>query len=457
MVHRAGPDLRRGMTLVHATALVVGGMLGTGVYLRSALMAQQVGSAPLVLLAWLAAGLVSMAGALTYAELAARLPRTGGEYVFLREAFGPVPAFLFGWTRTLVGAASQAAVAVAFATFLGSLVPPLASWTGAVAGAAVAVLTGINCVGVVAGARVQTGLTAAKVVALTALVGGALAFAPEAPLARLVDIAPQADAPGPGLAAFGAAMVGALWAYAGWNNLPMTAGEIVDPVRTLPRAIVGGALAVTALYLAVNAVYFLVLPFAEVAASNSVAHPQAPAVGVKAAQVFLGPAGASALMVAFCVSAFGTLNGMLLTTARISFAMARDGLLPARLGDVGRRSRAPVVAIAGLGALTLALAVVGTLDRLATSATLGYWVFHTLCGAALFRLRRRDPAGAPVAAFRVPGYPVVPALFVACGAWLLASSLWTSPLEARWVLAVLASGVPAYLMFARRRPGSVLS
>jgi APA family basic amino acid/polyamine antiporter len=456
MAQSPGPDLRRGMTLLHATALVVGGMLGTGVYLRSALMAQQVGSAPLVLLAWLAAGLVSMTGALTYAELSARLPRTGGEYVFLREAFGPLTAFLFGWTRTIVGAASQAAVAVAFATFLGSLVPPLAAWAAAVAAAAVGAITGVNCLGVVAGARVQTALTAAKVVALGGLIGGALVFAPDVSLARLVDLAPQGPASAPGVAAFGGAMVGALWAYAGWNNLPMTAGEIVDPVRTLPRAIIGGALGVTALYLAVNAVYFVVLPFDAVATANSVAHPQAPAVGVKAAQGFLGGAGASVLLVAFCVSAFGTLNGMILTTARIGFAMARDGLLPARLGVVGGRTRAPVVAIAGLGALTAVLALVGTLDRLATGATLGYWVFHTLCGLALFALRRRATDAAP-GAFRVPGYPIVPAVFVACGSWLLISSLWTSPIEARWVLAVLASGVPAYLMFARRRPGSVLS
>jgi APA family basic amino acid/polyamine antiporter len=445
----AAIELHRGMTPVHAFALVVGGMLGTGVYLRSALMAQQVGSAPLVLLAWLAAGVLSMAGALTYAELAARLPRTGGEYVFLREAFGPATAFLFGWTRTIVGAASQAAVAVAVGTFLASLMPPLGPWKAVVAVTAVAVLTGINCLGVVAGARAQTALTAAKVVALAGLIGGALAFAPDASLARLADASPTGGDGTGGLSAFGAAMVGALWAYAGWNNLPMAAGEIVNPTRTMPRAIVTGALTVTALYLTVNAVYFVVLPFTAVAASNSVAHPHAPAVGVRAAEVFLGPAGASVLMAAFCVSAVGTLNGMILSTARISFAMARDGLLPALLGQVSPSTRAPVAAIVGLGGLTAILAAVGSLDRLATAATLGYWIFHTLCGIALFTLRRRDGAP-PQHAFRVPGYPVVPAVFVACGLWLVISSLWTTPLEARWAFGVLASGVPAYFVIRRK-------
>lgn len=446
------PALRRGLTLVHAVALVVGTMVGTGIYLRPALMAQQVGSAPLVLLAWLAAGLLSMAGALTYAELASRLPQTGGEYVFLRQTFGPFTAFLFGWTRTIVGAASQAAVAVAIATFVGALVPSLASWRQAVAALAVAVLTAINCAGVVVGGRTQATLTAVKVGALVALVALALALAPDVTPWRLVEM--PAGGAAVTASGFGAAMVGALWPYAGWNNLPMTAGEIVNPTRTIPRAIVGGALGVTALYLLANAVYFMALPFDEVASSNSVAHPDAPAVGVKLAQVVLGPSAASMLLVAFAVSAFGTLNGMLLSTARIGFAMARDGLLPSAWSHVNERSRAPVGAILALGALTVALAVAGSIDRLATSAMVGYWVFHTLCGLALFKLRRRTPEAAPDG-FRVPGYPLVPALFILGGAWLVANSARATALEARWAFGVIACGVPAYLLLARKSSADV--
>jgi APA family basic amino acid/polyamine antiporter len=441
-------ELRRGLTLVHATALVVGTMLGTGVYLRSAVMAQQLGSAPLVLLAWLAAGLLSLAGALTYAELAARLPRTGGEYVFLREAFGPFAAFAFGWTRTLVGAASQAAVAVAIATFLAALLPWLGAWKPAVAVAAVAALTAINCAGVLAGAWMQTVLTTVKVVALLGVVGGALLFAEEPAIAPLSDLA--AGTSRPGLSAFGAAMIGALWPYAGWNNLPMTGGETVNPGRTLPRAIVGGTLGVTVLYLCANAAYFMVLPFEQVATSNSTAYPDAPALGVRVVQMALGPSGAAILTAAFAVSALGTLNGLLLATARVGFAMARDGLLPAALGRVSPGSRAPVTAILLLGGLTAALAAAGTIDQLATSAIVGYWMFHTLCGVALFRLRRTDGLAGGAAAFKVPLFPAVPGLFVACGGWLVVNSLWTSPVEARWAFGVLASALPAYFLFRRK-------
>jgi APA family basic amino acid/polyamine antiporter len=443
------PELRRALTFLPCFAVVVGGMLGTGVYLRSALMAQQVGSAPLVLAAWAAAGALSMAGALTYAELAARLPRTGGEYVFLHEAFGARTAFVFGWTRIIVGSASQAAVAVAFATFLSTLTPALAGLKPAMATAAIVVLTTLNCLGIVAGGRAQTVLTTAKVVAVCGLIVGALVFAPNVSLDGLAAEMPGPAAGQGSLGSFGAAMLGALWAYAGWANLPMAAGEVIAPERTLPRAIVGGALAVTAIYVAVNAMYFLVLPFEHVATANSVSHPDAPSVGARAAQAFLGREATSVLLVAFAVSAFGTLNSMLLTTARIGYAMARDGWLPAAIAHVSPASGAPVVAIAGLGALTIVLALMGSLDRLATGATLGYWVFHVACGLALFILRRRD-AGAGPSRFRVPGFPVVPGVFVAAGALLVGTSFWTSPIEARWVSAVVVTGMAASRVFRRK-------
>ena len=447
-MHVSSGELRRALTFVPSYALVVGGMLGTGVYLRSALMAQQVGSAPLVLVAWAAAGVLSMAGALTYAELASRVPLTGGEYAFLREAFGPRWAFLYGWTRTVVGSASQAAVAVAFATFLSSLSTDLLPFKTVVAVAAVALLTALNCAGVVAGGRAQTILTTAKVLSVAGLVGGALAFSSDVSMAGLFE-APEGHAAAPAIPAFGAAVIGALWAYAGWANLPMAAGEVVDPARTLPRAIVAGTLTVTAIYLLVNMTYFLVLPFDAVATSNSVAHPSAPAVGAKTAQAFLGPAASSVLLVAFAVSAVGTLNGMLLTTARIGFAMARDGWLPAVVGSVAAGSAAPVAALVGLGVLTVLLVLVGSLDRLATGATLGYWAFHVLCGVALFVLRARGGLGGGPA-FQVPGYPIVPGLFVGSGVLLITASFWTTPVEAAWVSGVILSGAVASRLFQRK-------
>jgi APA family basic amino acid/polyamine antiporter len=335
---------------------------------------------------------------------------------------------------------------VGFATFLSSLSPALMPFRTALAVAAVTLLTALNCLGVVAGGRAQTLLTAAKVGAIVVLVGGALALSPLVPLEDVMS--PQV-AEVPSMAAFGAAMVGALWAYAGWANLPMAAGEVVDPARTLPRAIVAGTLTVTVIYLLVNATYFLVLPFEDVASSSSVAHPDAQAVGAKAAQAFLGPAATSALLLAFAVSALGTLNGMLLTTARIGFAMARDGWLPAPIGAVAARSAAPVAALVGLGLLTVVLVAAGSLDRLATGATLGYWVFHVLCGCALFVVRARSGETAGHV-FRVPWYPIVPGVFVGSGALLIAASLWTAPVEAAWVAGVIATGVIASHLFRRK-------
>jgi APA family basic amino acid/polyamine antiporter len=248
-------ELVRGLNLSATTSLVVGTIIGTGIFLKSAKMAQAVGTPSLVLLAWVAAGLLSLAGALSYAELGAMLPAAGGEYVYLRAAYGDLPAFLFGWMRLMVGSTgSIASYAAGFAIFLAALVP----------------LSAINCLRVAFGGRVQFVFTVAKVLAIAAIVAGAFFFAPSATWEHLRT--PVDARSWSGLSAFGAAMLAALWAYDGWNNLPMAAGEVKDPGRNIPRGLILGMFIVLAVYLLVNLAYCYALPIAEIASSSSPSH-----------------------------------------------------------------------------------------------------------------------------------------------------------------------------------------
>ena len=342
-------QLVRGLTLTDTTALVVGTVIGTGVFIKSAIMAQDAGSPLLVLAAWVAAGLLSLAGALSYAELGAMLPQAGGEYVYLRQSYGQLAAFLFGWMRFVVaGSGSIAILGVGFATFLSAIVPMGTAWTETtynalgrtmhwqfgltqvVAIAAIVFFAIINCLTVVVGGRVQTALTVLKVAGIAIVVLGIAVWSKTADWAHL---AAPSSAPSGGAAAFGLAMLAALWAYDGWNNMPMAAGEVKDPGRNVPRALIGGMVAVMAIYCAANLAYFYALPWADVLSSNSTAHRDALPVATKAAQTAFGEGGGKLMSIAFVLSALGALNGATLTGARVPFAMARDGLFPGRGRD----------------------------------------------------------------------------------------------------------------------------
>jgi basic amino acid/polyamine antiporter, APA family len=467
---RQPAQLVRGLGALDAVSLVVGTVIGTGVFLKSAIMAQLVGTPMLVLAAWIAAGLVSLAGALTYAELGAMLPETGGEYVFLRAAYGRAVAFQYGWMRAIVGASASAAVATGLATFLGSLVSLGGDWArvdlsfaghlihwafGArqlVAVAAIAGVAFVNCVGVTAGGRTQTVLAAIKVTAvlliIVAVFGGSGAGtwghfrAPASP--------PPAAVSGlGGPAAFGAAVVAALWAYTGWSYLPIAAGEIRDPQRTVPRAIIGGMLIVIALYVVVNAAYAYALPTAAIATASSTAYPNAPAVATKAVATFLSAGAGRAVTTIFIISALGTLNGSMLTTPRVAFAMARDGQFFSAFGTLGTRSHAPVFSIATYAAVAGILAASGTYDQLTDLTVFAYAIFYVLTAASLFVLRRTKPDA--VRPYRTIGYPWVPLVFVIASGWLVINMVHTNPLEAWLVLVLLACGVPAYLAFSTSR------
>jgi APA family basic amino acid/polyamine antiporter len=458
--------LVRALTLVDATSLVVGTVIGTGVFLKTAVMTQQLGTPTMVLLAWAAAGALSLAGALTYAELGAMFPKAGGEYVYLGKAYGDAPAFLYGWMQCAVAATGGiAAIATGFAIFLSALIPMGNAWVERtfhllgqevhwrlglqqlVAVAAIVLFSAINCVGVAFGGRVQSVLTGAKLLGIAVIVGGVFLLSGGASWSHL---ATPAGAPqGGGASSFGAAMLAALWAYNGWYALPLVAGEVERPQRNVPRGLITGMLVVLVVYLLANLSYFYALPVGEVVTSNSTAHPDALPVATKAAQTFLGPTGTAFISVAFIVSTLGALNGIILSNARIPFAMARDGLFFRKLGEVNEAGRVPARAIIAQGAWASVLALSGTFDQLTTYSIFALWLFFGVTAASVFVLRRKLPdAPRP---YRTLGYPVVPFVFILVAAWLVANTIITSPVESAAGLALIALGVPVYFYFKRRR------
>jgi basic amino acid/polyamine antiporter, APA family len=457
----ARDQLVRGLTLTDTTALVVGTVIGTGVFLKSAIMAQDAGSPLLVLAAWVAAGLLSLAGALTYAELGAMLPHAGGEYVYLRRSYGDLAAFLFGWMRIVVaGSGSIAILGVGFATFLSAIVPMGSAWahtsytllgrsmqwqfgmTQVVAIAAILLFAIVNCLAVVVGGRVQTVLTILKLGGIGLVVFG-IAF-----LSTTADwghLAAPANARTGGLAAFGLAMLAALWAYDGWNNMPMAAGEVKDPGRNVPRALVGGMVAIMGIYCAANLSYLYALPWTEVLTSNSTAHRDALPVATKAAQTAFGESGGKLVTTAFVLSALGALNGATLTGARVPFAMARDGLFPAWAGSLSPRTRVPVAALLMQAGWACVLAVSGTYDQLTDYVIFASWIFYGLVTSSVFVLRFKAPdAPRP---YQTLGYPVVPLVFVAVALWLVVNTLVNRPIESLSGLVLIALGLPVYAYF----------
>jgi len=464
-------ELRRDLTLTHGIAIVVGITIGTGVFLKSAPMAQAVGSPLLVMAAWAVAGLVAMLGALCFAELGTLMPRAGGEYLYLRAAFGDLPGFLYVCMSFIIGAASLAAYGAAFAIFLSDIVPLPAPWIERsleifgrpvawqfgirqmIGISVIAIFTLVNLAGVAFGGRVQTFLTSLKVIALLGLSVGVFLFADgsgssdaaAASSSALTNVPPAVPVTA---SAFGVAMLAALWAYSGWQYLPMTAAEVRDPARNVPRAIIGGGLLIVALYLLVNAAYFHALPFDAVVTSSSTAYPNAPAVGARAAQEFLGPDALAIAAIIFLISTVGSLNGVLLTRARVPYAAARDGLFFERFGRLSPGANVPAASIVLHGVLAVLLAVSGTFDQLTNIATLAFVLFWALSGIALFVLRSKM-AQAP-RPFRTPAYPYVPLAFVLIMAGILVSAFIESPAEAAATFALLALGLPLYPFFRRR-------
>ncbi len=461
----ANDSLLRSLSLTDSTALVVGKVIGTGIFLKAAVMTQQVRTPTLLLAAWGAAGLLSLAGALTYAELGAMFPQAGGEYVYLRAAYGRLPAFLCGWMQIAVAQTGIiAALSIGCATFLSALLPLNGVWLShtfyplgheiswhlgsqqIVAIALIIFFSGINCAGVAFGGKVQTILTATKIAGIAAIVVGAFFFSGGG---TWKNLATEPNLPQwSGLKPFGVAMVAALWAYNGWNNLPMAAGEVRDPGRNIPRALIGGMLIVLAVYLLVSAAYVYSLPVAQIITSNSTVYPTALPVATKVTETFLGSRGTKFVSILFILSTIGSLNGGILTAARVPFAMARDGLFFSRLSAINQRSRAPVWAIAAQALWASVLALSGTFDQLTDFAVFALWVFFALTAGAVFVLRRKMPS--TQRPYRAIGYPIVPLIFILVAVWLIANTLQTNPRGSGAGLGLIALGLPLYFYFSHR-------
>ncbi|HRH42105.1 MAG TPA: amino acid permease [Pyrinomonadaceae bacterium] len=454
------PKLIRGLGLADATSLVVGTIIGTGIFLKTTVMTQQVGSPDLVLLVWMAAGLLSLAGALSYAELGGMLPKAGGEYVYLRESYGNFPAFLYGWMRFAIGSTgSIAALGAGFAIFFtallginkpfyqttfnifGSELPWQFGWSQIVAVTVIMTFSLVNCVGVVFGGKVQTVLTFAKVLGISIIVIGVFLFTKGVNWEVLSDELRSKDLSF--IQAFGAAMLAALWAYDGWNNMPMAAGEIVSPEKNVPRALIVGMVVVIGVYLLTNLAYFHALPVSEIATANTT-NP----VATKAVSTFLGTTGGTFIALAIMISIVGTLNGSILTGARVPYAMAQNGLFPQTLGSLSKSSSVPVISILIQAVWASVLALMGTFDQLTDYAVFAMWIFYILTTSAVFVLRRKMPEA--LRPYKTLGYPLTPLLFILVGIWLLINTLQTSPLEAGIGLLLISLGIPIYFYFRRK-------
>ncbi len=454
--------LVRGLGTWDGALLTVGSIVGTGIFITTADMARVLPHPGLILLVWLAGGLLTLAGALTYGELGAMFPRAGGLYHYVREAYGPLWGFLYGWTAFLViMSGGIAALGVAFGEYLGSFLPffstgnillsvPLGSWTWKVSGGQVAaaiailVLTAVNHIGLKEGAWVQNALTVIKI--------GSIALFAALGLLAPAKVAPDLYGPagmipgGPGglLAAFGIAMIAALWTYDGWYGLTCSAGEVRDPGRNLPRGLIFGTAAVIVLYMLLNLVYVRTLDMAAMAAT--------PRIAETAAAVLFGPGAARLLSLAVLISTFGCLSATILYSSRIYLPMAEDGLFFRSLARVDPTHRTPVACLWAQTAWSLVLTFSGSYSQLYTYAIFAGLLFHLMIAASVFVFRRRRPdLPRP---YRTWGYPVVPALFILACLLLIGNTLKESPVESLLGLGLVALGLPAYAMFRRRNAAS---
>jgi APA family basic amino acid/polyamine antiporter len=426
--------LRRALGALDATMINVGVMVGSAVFLTASDVARALPHPLLQLGAWVVAALFSLAGALTIAELGASMPEAGGLYVYLRRAFGPFWGFLYGWSLfAVIQTAAIAAVAVAFASYCGHFVPLSPRDVQLVATAAIVAFTALNILGVREGVVTQNLVTFAKIAVVLGLV--VLAFRGRAGSWNNLTV-PSADRP-VGLVAVAASLIGPLAAFDGWITISYMGGEVKRPERNLPLAALASVAIVAALYLALNAAYLIVLGSSAVAAS--------PLVASDTARALMGSRGADFAAVMVVIATVGGLHGNILAGARVLYAMATEGLFWRPAAYVHPRLQTPAVALAAQGIVSVAFVFTGRFDQLLTSFLFASWLFYGLGGLAVFALRRAPDLQRP---YRVPGYPVVPALFVVFAGLLLLGTVAADPRDAALGAALLLTGVPAYLFFA---------
>jgi len=445
--------LVRAIGLRSATLLVITNVIGSAIFLTPGTMAARLPSEPLLLLAWIAGGAIALCGGLTYAEMGAMYPRSGGLYVFLGEAYGPLIAFLFGWACMLVVlTGSVATVAVGFATYFSYFVPslsmtrelvtlplPWGAWSisagQALAAISILALGAVNYVGIETGNRVQATLTVIKIAALAALPIVAIALRPAS--MTLTPIVPPMDRPA---AAFGLVMIGVMWAYEGWYYLPFCAGEVEDAKRTVPLALLLGIASLIIIYLTVNIAYMLALPLGEIRGVERIAE--------KAVTALIGARGGQVVAATVIVSTLGCNAAAVIATSRACYAMASEGFFFRAAAAVHPRYRTPHVAIVLTCLWSALLTLTGTYEQLFTWVTFASVAFGVLGGLAIFRLRRLKPD--TPRPYRTLGYPLVPALFVFGLSVLVVNTAIEKPAESMLGLALVVLGLPMYWYWSRR-------
>jgi APA family basic amino acid/polyamine antiporter len=427
-------QLSRQLGLFGTTMAVMGGIIGSGIFINPYIVAQRVHTSALILGAWIAGGLIALAGAFIYAELAARLPVVGGQYAYLREALHPAVAFIYGWVLLLViQTGGMAAVAVTFARYFLELTQlPVSDSLGAVV--ALALLTAINCVGVRAGSRLQSILTLTAILAIALLV--IVSFWRGGP--SQITWQPAIDRP-PSLnllLAFGAAMTPVFFAYGGWQTTSFLGGEVRDPQRTLPRGLILGVVGVIAVYVSVNLAYLRVL------GPDGLAQSTTPASAVM--RGLLGARGAHLIGAGIAISAFGFLAQSMLTAPRVYFAMAEDGVFFRAVGRVHPRTRAPVIAIVLQGVWAMVIALIGTYAQVVNYVIAMDCIFFGLTAVCLFVLRRR---GSAAASYQAPGHPWTTLFFIVAQWLIVVSTFAHDPKRAFIGLGIALAGLPVYFLW----------
>ncbi|MBI4552610.1 MAG: amino acid permease [Candidatus Latescibacteria bacterium] len=444
-------ELARDLGLLSATTIIIGGIIGSGIFGAPAGIAKQLGSPGLIMLVWVIGGILSFCGAVCFAELGGMIPRTGGQFIYLRQAYPPIIAFLYGWTEVyMISAASVAAIAVVFTSYLGYFLPaispdnPLLTIGGfvlstqhAVILACVIFLGAVNYFGVRFGGFVQNLFTIAKVTALGGLVLVVAAAGGE--WGHFRPLLPESPQPGL-MEAFGAAMIGTMFAYNGWASANMVTGEIKDPQRQLPRAIFVGLFVCIAVYLAVNWSFIYVMAVEEIAAS--------PRIAADVAERVVGPIGGSLISFAVMISTFGTINANMLSPPRIIYAMAKEGLFFRWLNYVHPVYRTPSRSIVALTVWASLWTFLGSFQAIVDAFAYSLYTFYSLSVISLFLVRRKYPiAVRPVKAW---GYPVTPIIFLAISAWYVSTVLIFKTRESLPGLAFLAVGVVVYVVWFRK-------
>jgi APA family basic amino acid/polyamine antiporter len=436
----SAPGLARRLGVFDATMLVMGGIIGSGIFVTPAEVARHVNTPLLIVGVWILGGLVALAASFVYAELAARRPEVGGQYAYLRDAYGPMPAFLYGWALLLViQSGGMAAVAITFARYFADMVHlPVAD--GVLAVGILALLTLINCMGVRSGSNVQSGLMVLKIVAIAVLVLAGLLFAPAASAQSPLKSASS----GSNLAAIGAAMTPVMFSYGGWQTSSFVAGEMRDPRRDLARGLLLGVAGVVLLYTAVAFVCVHALGPAGLANSKT------PATDVM--RLAVGDKGATFIAIGIAVSTLGFLSQGMLTAPRVYFAMAEDGLFFRQVAKVSATTRVPVVAIVLQGLAASVIALSGSFSQILSYVVSVDFIFFGLTGAALFVFRHKNPQ--QDVPYKVPWHPLTTGFFVlACWAVVVATVL-NNPLNSLIGYAILAAGVPACLYWQRKNRGT---